>query len=159
MLLCQRARSESCTRQSGDERRSHDDSGSAAGMSDSSSGDGGAGFVGPMFTSCTSTLSSPVVTIPPVLPPVLTAPLVELVMPPVEAGGFDVGAWMALGDDGNDGSEMRPDVSRLRSPESRTSAYALTVNAYVTSSTSASAKLNIGTATKERYFVICSSLD
>ena len=48
---------------------------------------GGATFTGPMLTSCTSTCSSPVTTLPPWLPPVFTLPFVELVMPPAGACG------------------------------------------------------------------------
>ncbi len=78
-------------------RRSHSGVGEVAstGGGVTTGGAGGAGFVGPTLTSWTTTCSSPVVTLPPVLPPVSATPLVELVMPP--EGGGCVGASTGFG--------------------------------------------------------------
>ena len=92
-------------------------------------GGGGGGLVGPMFTSKTSTCSSPVVTLPPVLPPVLTLPEVELVMPPdgCVGIGIGVGAGEGTGLGVGVGSIVRPEPLS-RAEGSRTSAYALKAN-------------------------------
>src|SRR3989344_4759223 len=84
-FLCYRARPPFCAAQSRS-RGSHSGAG-GGGVGAGSGGGGGGGLVGPIFTTCTSTLSSPVVTLPPVLPPELTLPWVTLVMPPEGGGG------------------------------------------------------------------------
>ena len=94
-----------------------------AGLGLTLGGGGGVGFVGPMFTTKISMCSSPVVTLPPVLPPELTSPVVMFVMPPdgFDGGGTGVGVGSGLGV----GVMARPDDSRPRSTASRSSACAL----------------------------------
>src|SRR3989344_477112 len=93
-------------------------------------GGGGGGLVGPMLTSCTSTLSSPVVTLPPVLLPVFTLPTVTLVMPPDGCGG-GVGVGAGLGGGGGGGVGVRSTVRPVEPlpRRSEVSADTLIVNA------------------------------
>lgn len=95
---------------------------------------GGGLFVGPMLISYTSTCSSPVVTLPPVLPPELTLPTVTLVMPP-DGGGVGAGVGEGAGDGDGVGSVVRPADPLSR--ESRVSADTSTASAKIASMASA----------------------
>src|SRR3989344_8579670 len=68
-------------------RLSHSGADVPSSSSSSSGGGGGEGFVGPMLTTMTSTLSSPVTTVPPSFPQESAEPSVELVIPPSKNPG------------------------------------------------------------------------
>lgn len=82
-----------------DERLSVLQSGSGRGVGVGLGG-GGEGFVGPTFTSVSVSLSSPVVTFPPVLPPVFASESVSLEMPPPEEV---LGMWIGAGKGAGEG--------------------------------------------------------
>lgn len=97
-----------------------------------------------MLTSCTLTCPSPVVTVPPWLPPVSIEPLVELVMPPLGGGG--VGKGGGLGRGAGTVTTVRPVVPRSRNV---TSAYADAAKMPASNNT------NVIPATALIVFVIC----